>query len=486
MREQIRAKVFACIEKNRLIEAGDTICAAVSGGADSVCLLLLLRSYRERVPFTLQVIHVEHGIRGEESLADAQFVRRLCEQMQVELTVRTVDAPAVAAAQKLSLEEAARNCRYEAFSSWLGSAGAHAKVALAHNAEDQAETVLFHLSRGSGLQGLAGMRPVRNGFIRPLLQIRRAEIEDFVSLSGLSWRTDSTNLSEDYTRNRIRSRILPQLETSVNAQTVRHIGEAAEALAQVQDYLRTMAVQDLKDSRAESSQEHIGCRLCLRTAAILSLPPVRQEYLLREALERVGDGYGLQDVGRVHIRALTDLAGKSGNRHLDLPGGRQADVQGGLLILSAGGRKPAAAPHIAPLEITTDTDGVYETGGYVFSVSFMSGAQLEASGVDYREQNPYTKWLACDTIRDTLCLRTRRPGDWMVINREGGRRSLKKYLIDEKVPRDARDTQILLADGPCVWWAVGHRIGENAKITPQTQRVMQISCRPARTSGEGC
>ena len=188
--------------------------AGVSGGADSVCLLYALKEYRKQVPFSLKVIHVEHGIRGEESLGDARWVDGLCREWEIPCRVVHCKVEKIAAEEKISLEEAGRKVRYEIFEKerklWQGD-----RVAVAHNQGDQAETVLFRLARGSGLKGLGGIRPVQGRIIRPLLFLSREEIERILEERGIGWRTDRTNLETEYTRNRIRLEILPALESQV-------------------------------------------------------------------------------------------------------------------------------------------------------------------------------------------------------------------------------------------------------------------------------
>ena len=479
-------QVFSCIEQYQMIGRGDTVLAAVSGGADSVSLLLLLAAYRESIPFTLRAVHIEHGIRGEESLEDAAFVKALCDRAGVPLTTVRVDAPSLAGQAKISLEEAARKLRYEAFECCMDdactdAAGGHVKTALAHNMEDQAETVLFHLARGSGLDGLGGMRPVRGRFIRPLLFVSRSAIEEYLRSCNETWRTDSSNLSDSYTRNRIRHHVLPLMEQQIHAGAVRHICETASQARQAEAYLREMAVQDLLTIRRECGTD----KLVLDAELLASWPALRQEYALREAMrcwyETIFDGRGLKDIGRTHIQSVAGLLTGNTDRHLDLPGRVRVDCRGHALILSAafGKETDEEKARIGKMaeRVVISGDGEYPFGDCSFFVRFMSMEQLLSSGEDFLTENRYTKWLCCDTIKGTLCLRRRQKGDRLVINALGNRRKVKDYLIDEKVPRAERDDLILLADDDTVWWIVGCRIGENVKITGQTGHIIKISSR---------
>ena len=308
------------IEKDGLIAPGDCVYAGVSGGADSVFLLLLLCRYQEQVPFRLGVIHVEHGLRGEESLADAAFVENLCRSLKVPFVMRRADVMSAARENHYSLEEAARWMRYRIFEELVReNAGVRTRIALAHNMEDQAETVLFHLARGSGLAGLAGMQSIRGCFIRPLLGISRTRIEAYLRGEGYSWRTDSTNEDVAYSRNLIRHRILPLMTEQINAQTVRHICEAAERVEEAQLFIRKLA--------ESFCTEHVAWqdgKAQLDVYAFRKEDRLIRETVLRLLLSKVKDGAGLKDVGAVHIDDLIGLSEKGSGKRLDLPGGLKA------------------------------------------------------------------------------------------------------------------------------------------------------------------
>ena len=315
--EQLEMQVFSYMEAHSMIEEGETVCAAVSGGADSVCLLLLLAAYRRRKRFFLQAVHVEHGIRGEESLEDARFVEGLCASLEIPLLVRHVRAAGYADEQGLSLEEAARDLRYQVFSGMAErlKPGVPVRIALAHHREDQAETVLFNLVRGTGLQGLGGMRPVRDVYIRPLLETGRKEIRAYLEAGGYTWREDSSNADTAYTRNLIRHRILPLLTENVNLQAVSHICEAAGHAADAAAYLDRQAHRFMEQHMREKDGQVI-----LETDPLRREERIIREYVLRAAVAAARGGTGLKDIGAVHIRDLDALIFKPRGKHLDLPG----------------------------------------------------------------------------------------------------------------------------------------------------------------------
>lgn len=195
------------IEKYNMLESGERVTAALSGGADSVCLLLILKKLEEKYKLKIDAVHINHCIRGKEADNDEHFCRRLCERLKVPITVKKANVPKIAAEKKQSLEEAARNVRYDFFAEHMKNG----KLATAHTASDNAETVILNLVRGSGLKGICGIPPVRGNIIRPLIDITRQDVENYLEEEKQDFVTDSTNLSDDYTRNRIRHKIIPEI-----------------------------------------------------------------------------------------------------------------------------------------------------------------------------------------------------------------------------------------------------------------------------------
>ena len=236
-------KVLQYCRREKLIENGDYVLVGVSGGADSVCLLHVLKALQNEIGFFLEVVHVEHGIRGIESENDAAFVVRLCEELEIPMQLFFVDAVTYAKEQKMGLEEAARILRYDAYAQAAEQTlSSRVKVALAHHADDNAETVLFQMVRGSGIDGMSGMRPMRElmpgvSVVRPLLTVTRAEIEEYLKEEGQEYCVDSTNADTSYSRNKIRCHIFPMLE-EVNARAVTHINQSAMLLRELGDYLK--------------------------------------------------------------------------------------------------------------------------------------------------------------------------------------------------------------------------------------------------------
>lgn len=468
-------KIFETIQKYQMIEPGMRVVAGISGGADSVCLLLCLTKYRKIVPFELMAVHVEHGIRGKESLADAAFTQELCEKMGVPCRVCPVDIPQIASATGQSEEEAGRTERYRIFEEIRKEWGAQ-RIAVAHNQNDQAETMLWNLVRGSGLKGLGGICPVRDALIRPLLFTQRSRIEELLTEEGLSWRMDRTNLELDYTRNRIRHQILPLLEQELNSGAVRHMAQAAQHLQLLGQFLE--------------KERNAAAERCIqeneRTVVILLDPFWKEEELLRQELLRYAISLcrsSLKDIGAVHIRMLEELAQNDCGKECHLPGAVRAWREDGRLCL---GRQPEKvlrkeSSKASRKESQKETQnesfqlpipGQTSAGGYRIETEILAYTpELERQ---IQEEKKYTKWLSCDTINSDVCLRTRQSGDYLIVNAQGGRKKLKDYFIDSKIPKEQRDRIWLLADGSHILWVIGYRISEQAKVTPATKRIMKI------------
>ena len=467
-------EIFETIEKYKMIRPGMRVLAGVSGGADSVCLLYALKEYKKKVPFHLKAVHVEHGIRGQESLQDAQWVAELCREWGIPCQVAHCPVESLAREEKLSLEEAGRKARYRIFEKerelWQGD-----RVAVAHNQGDQAETLLFRLARGSGLKGLGGIRPVQGNIIRPLLFLPRTQIEAILKKQGIGWRTDRTNLEPEYTRNRIRLEILPALESQVNARAGEHIAGAALRLQEVWEYLEGQV--DQAEAACVFQENRKG-----KQTWVLNLPSFFEQHkliqkeLLRRCVEKCTGG--LRDVGSVHLEALERLAGLPCGRECPLPGGRKAvSEKDSLRFLER--CKDREEEHKHREELMLRENGTVYFQGMKVRVDFLERHQLSAE--EFMEEKKYTKWLACDTINQNLCLRTRRTGDYLVVNESGGRRKLKDYLIDLKIPKDQRDGIWLVAQESHVLWVVGYRISEAAKVRENTYRVMKIQIEEEET-----
>ncbi len=447
--QSLTERVTSFIRENDLLRSGDRVVAGVSGGADSVCLLYLLVSLRPEMDLVLRAVHVHHGLRGAEADRDAAFVERLCAGWEVPCRVVRVDAAGWAKAEGRSIEEAGRILRYRALSEEAERLGG-AKIAVGHQKEDQAETILHNLFRGSALRGLAGMAPVSGRIIRPLLCAGREEIRGYLNSLGIGCCEDSTNRSDGYTRNRIRG-LLPQICREVNSGAVDHILAAGERIAQADAYFEKEAERIWKESGTEEAYR------CGVDADLLGgLPEILAGYLIMHMIRlRTGS---VRDIGSVHVEQIRTLAEKGTGRQVSLPGGLRAVREYGRIWLE--GERQTGVPGGIPCGC----------GPTDCALTFSQFPREETQKIP---QDRYTKWFDHDKIKGGLSLRTRQTGDYITI-RGGGRKSLKSFLIDEKVPRRQRDQIPLLAEGSHVLWIIGYRISEYYKVTETTKEILQV------------
>ena len=325
------------IEKNQLIRPGDGVVVGLSGGPDSVFLLYALHTLQARMGFTLRAVHVHHGIRGAEADRDEAFSAELCAKLAVPFQAVHVAAPAYAAQQGLSLEEAARILRYEALETARQQMTTPtAWIAVAHHLDDQAETVLHNLVRGAGLRGLAGMENRRNHVIRPLLSIKREDILKWLEQNNILYVTDSTNADPHYTRNRIRSTVLPELR-EINPEASAHIAHSAALLREADAYFHALALQyvdahaTLTASPVSLPEATILRSIALPVTELKEYPELVRQYVYSELLRRIGTPQ--KDWSAVHYRDIDRLIFGPGGAHLDLPYRMSAEYRKKTLIL---------------------------------------------------------------------------------------------------------------------------------------------------------
>lgn len=504
IREETEKKVFAYIEEQGMIVPGDRIVAGVSGGADSVCLLLLLQAYGRKVPLSLAVVHVEHGIR-EDAMEDARYVEGLCGQMGIPFFLTRRDVRSLALEEGCSEEDAGRRVRYQAFRQ-VAERMFGGKVAVAHNSNDNAETMLFHLFRGSGIKGISGIPPMREeggtGIIRPILCLERGEVEAYLRERQVAWRTDSTNSGDDYCRNRIRHHILSYVQQEIAAGAVRHMEQTARQLRETESYLaeqtenalRTCLLQreDARDNvrlpepagvrdigRIPGSAESGSGRYVLDVAAFRGFHEVLQKRMLFGLLKQLSPLK--KDISAVHVHDTLTLFTREGNRTITLPFGITAWRQYGQVVLERRAEpRWQAQPVTVPL------------GEEIFQTPFLcplgSRDKLEFTAFYIKKdqevpKNQCTKWFDYDKMKECVVVRSRREGDFFTISDGAGnvvRKSLKKYMIAEKIPKQLRDEIPVVVMGSHILWLVGRRISEHFKVDGNTRRVLQVKW------GEGC
>lgn len=426
------------------VHENDAVVVGLSGGPDSVSLLaaLLDAAARGRLK-TVFACHVHHGIRGAAADDDERFCRSLCDKLCVPLAVARVDAPNEAKKQGVSLETAARELRYAALENARIAFGAE-WIAVAHHRLDQAETVLMHLMRGAGLNGLIGMRNVNGRIIRPLLGVSKAEITAFLTENGIDFCTDETNSEPAAARNRVRNELLPLMET-LRPGAIGSIADCAKRLSDDADYL---------DGEAEKA--FLAAKLANGYAADKLLPLPRP--LLARALMKILAVEHVLDGSAADVDRLIRLLSAASNTEIELRGGRLAGIsQGVLSIRPAKERQSFCVPFLA--------SGETRFPGGRFVAERVARAALPAK--------PNEAYLDLDRLPAALAVRTRCGGDRFYPLGSRGERLLSDCFTDRKLPKKARDIP-LLADGGRILWTPGYTISELAKVTPSTERILHI------------
>ena len=442
------------IGRHDMIQAGDRVLLALSGGPDSVCLFHLLLGLRETMGFELAVAHVNHGLRGLAADEEESFVRDLASEHDVPCFIHAEDVAALARHHGLSFELAARQVRYDFFEAIMELEG-YDKTALAHHLNDQAETILHRLIRGSGLNGLAGMRPVRDGrWIRPLLAIPREEILNWLTARGLPYRLDDSNESREYTRNRIRLDLIPQLE-AFNPAVVQTIGTMSRSLQWDRDYLETAA--------AEAARVHLredGNKIILDQSAF-ALHPALSSRLVFAPLERLL-GHRL-DLSALQVEEVLALQSGATGRSLDLPNGVTVYNHYGDLEWTRKADQTAAAP--GPVSLTVDLDRLPAAvvfGNYGIELTLEPPVGT-AQRVDLAELGHH------------LIIRTRRPQDRIRLPGMSGHKNLRQLFIDRHIHRDLRDRIPVFADESGeIFYIYPGIYGQNHRITKNTDKILYI------------
>lgn len=449
--------------EHHMIQPEELVLVGVSGGVDSLALLHCLHVLRHEFNCSLHVAHLDHGIRPD-SAADAEFVRKQADQLNLPVSVERIDVPQLMRHNKLSAETAARNARYHFYESLSDRIGA-TKIALGHHRGDQAETVLMHLLRGAGSTGLKGMLPVRDGkFIRPLLNFSRAEIEAFVTELALQPRKDSTNRESNCLRNRIRLELIPLLEQSYNPNLQNTLNQTAELLRVESDYLEGIAGEAFEASREKSDvtdvvvlnrhtflQHHLAVRLRILRCAIAEITGEIRSFYFN------------------HFAAMLKLIeGKSPNASLNLPSNMRLQRAYDQLKF----HKSVAVPH--EFEYAVVVPGT--TNLPVLNARLIATVEV-SQPPELRDGKFHAVF---DGLKFPLKLRNRREGDRFQPFGMQGSKKVKDFLIDSKVPRHERDHVPILVSGEEIVWVVGHRTSERFKVGGETKRYVYLAYVPFR------
>ena len=442
-----------------MIDPGDLLIVAVSGGADSVCLLDILHELREEFGIKLIVAHYDHGLRQSEDESETRFVDRLAASMA--LPFETEKGSLLKAGSTASIEEKAREARYKFFEKIRAKSNAQ-KIATGHTLNDQAETVLMRFLRGSGPSGLAGIPPIRDDvIIRPLIEVKRKEIESYLKARELTYVTDSSNIETRYLRNKIRLELLPLL-LDYQPRLVEQLGQLSTILRDENDYLEKEARNWVKKEAEITTAEEV----LVPVSSFVKLPQPVRNRVTRSLLMKIRKN--LRRIDQGHIKSVYGLAlNKNPQGRIHLPDGLTVKKTYDRLAFTTSER-----PKPGDFSYALEGPGTFFLERISCSISLVE----IKGGVDFkRGDSTRTAYLDADKLLYPLVVRNFRPGDRFVPLGMKGHKKIKDFFIDLKIPSGTRSLiPILVSQGTPVW-VCGYRIDERVKVTPETRKVLDVT-----------
>ncbi len=459
-------KVKEYVTKWHMLDKGDKIIAGISGGADSVCLLFVLLELQKTIPLEIIAVHVNHGLRGEEADADEAYVKALCEENGIFCITYLENVELIAKNRGQSTEEAGRDVRREIFFKVMKQYGG-TKIALAHHMNDSVETFFLNLARGTGLKGLGGIKPIAGEIIRPLLCLKRQEIERFLLEEGIFYCLDQSNASDDYTRNRLRNHVIPYLEKEINSSTVTHINDTMEQLRDIQSFL-----EEQRDGYLQQCAQWQSDKCVIFDKKFQEVPEVLKPFLLKEVIKRLAGKE--KDITSVHLKTVEELFQKQVGRKLDLPYEILAEKTYEGVSLSKKKLISETEPKILiPILQNGEKTQIIFVGEQKITCKIIENIPNSEAF----PQKSDTKWFDYDIIQNGLIMRTRRSGDYIALDQEAMKRQkLKSYFINEKVPQEKRNEILLIAekDTNHILWIVGYRASSMYQVSRDTKRILEI------------
>lgn len=453
-------KVLETIKAHDMFYTGDKVIVAVSGGPDSICLLHILYRLREEFRLTLYAAHINHCLRGEEADKDEEYVEKFCRELGIQCFSKRIDINKLSEERGLSTESAAREARYEFFEELVQKLGAQ-KVALAHNANDQAETVLMRIIRGTGMEGIVGIKAVRgNIFIRPLINIKRESIETYCEEHNLTPRIDKTNLESIYTRNKVRLELIPYIKENFNSDIVMALNRLADTMSIDNQFMESMACEKYKKYCYVKGEKVIIDKEAFKEhEAVLTR-------VLRSAVSEIKGN--LYNIEKIHIYDLINLQAAGTGRKINLPDNIVAfnSYYNIELTLKKDIEKKEEKEYFLYINEETYIEN------HSFKVSLRIVSKDEKIGL--RDQTE-VKYFDYEKIKGAITIRTRKNGDRFVPFGMKGSKKLKDLFIDLKIPQEERDSIPLVCFGEDIAWIVGYRISDTYKVDKNTNRILEVT-----------
>lgn len=459
---EIIEKVKETVQKHHMLAHGDHVLIGLSGGPDSVCLLTILNKLKHELGVHLSAAYIDHGLRPDETPYEIDFCRDLCNSLGMPFITRSIDVKSYVKERKLNKQEAARELRYRVLNEIAAETAAN-KIALGHNAGDQAETIVMRLFRGTGPSGLSGIPPVRRHIIRPLIEVERIEIEKFLEDEGMGFVIDSSNLKHEYLRNKIRHLIIPAIK-NINRDITKTLSRTADIFRDEERYFEIIVTKTMMRLITRKTDKTIE----------LFLGPLEamDTVILRRVLRRaIDETKGLHGISFIHIEEIISLikSGKSGDR-IYLP--KDIRVIKGYSTLIITSEKPAKL----------DTCVMDNHGEVVLKEALMvihsQVINIDELG-DFRGGRKVVA-IDCDKVHFPLTIRGRLHGDFFYPAGFGKKKKIQDYFVDEKIPRDERDAIPLLISDNNIVWVIGYRLDERYKVDKDTKRVLKLEIKPLK------
>lgn len=454
-------RVRSTINKYNLLQKGDKIVLGLSGGPDSVCLLHVLKQLEEEYDISIYAAHLNHQIRGIEAQKDVMYISQLCDSLGVKFFVKSINVPEYCKKHGLSIEEGARKLRYEMFYEIKQKTKSN-KIAIGHNLNDQAETILMRMMRGTGLQGLKGIEYKRDEtIIRPILDIERSSIEAYCEKYNLNPRIDSTNLENIYTRNKIRLDLIPYMQENFNASVIESICRMGNNLKLDNDYIEQEGSKKFKEVSKLNNNESVEIIL----DKYIHLHKAIKSRIIRNSIKYIlGD---TNFVDQKHIEDVLDLENEDKiNKKLVLPRGLFVYRNNDNILFT----NEEITYEDVQFNYKVPKDGVIkikQTGVFI-ETKTMSIERFKSMKADKS-----SKGFDLDKFKGGIIVRNRESGDKIKLS--GGSKKLKSLFIDLKIPREERSKIPVLVDNDEVVCVGDYKISENYKIDANTKEVLKIT-----------
>lgn len=447
------------IKENNMFDKGDRVIVAVSGGPDSIALLHVLYKLKEELGISLYVAHVNHGLRGAEADSDEEYVKNFCESLHIEFRSKRVDINEISRLKNISSESAGREVRYEFFKELMNKFSAQ-KVAIAHNANDQAETILMRIMRGTGMDGLIGIRPVRdNIFVRPLINNTRDEIEEYCLKNNLNPRIDKTNLEAIYSRNKVRLQLIPYIKENFNEDIIQVLNRLSYTIKVDNDYL-----EEVSKEKYKKYCDTNGEKVIISKEAFLEHESIVTRIIRLAIQNLVGN---LCNFEKIHIYDIMRLQKCSTGKELSLPSNVYSVNNYGDIVISRTKKQNIKAR----VEEYILVNGINVIKDINIKIS-INKASMEKKP-DFK-RSKWIKYFDYDKIKGDITLRFRRDGDRFTPLGMSGSKKLKDLFIDLKVPKEERSEIPLVCFGGSIAWITGYRVSEIFKVDENTKNILEV------------